>query len=264
MLKIFIYYEEQDKWVEEHSYLLSHDFAAFIDEDAQIIYLWNGPQSTRERLKKGTKALHEIINNYAENRFQVINLQKKIPSDLKSRLEKILKITKKEEEVVDYHYSHFFTIRLHSIFSIICLLLPIIALIILNSSLYWDSIGNNYIVYANDYNNWLSFTFMSLLASLIFFIPQLIMAVYEYDISIIVFSSTSIIICISLLLYLQQGIFLFQFQEQSTQSLFYIAKIDLYIFLLLVSLVILLFEIPNIIKTINFLMKYKKFIIFRL
>ena len=260
MLKIFIYYEEQDKWVEEHSHLLYHDFAAFIDEDNKVVYLWNGPRCTRERSKKGSKAIYNIIYNYTEENFQIINLKKQIPPHVKSRLDEMLEVAEKEEQKADYHYSHFSTIRLHFFLTIISLILPIITLFILNSSLFWDSVGNTYIIYAEFYSNWLSCTYIFILICFILLIPQLILAVYEYDKSIIVFSATSIIICISLLIYLQQGIFLFQFQEISTPELYYINKIDIYLFLLLISSSIMLFEIPNIIKTINFFMTYKKFI----
>jgi len=259
MLKIFIYDEKQDNWVEERSHLLYHDFAAFIDEDSKIIYLWNGPQCTKERLKKGSKALKNIINIYSKNSFQIINLKNQIPPYVKSRLNELLEVAKKEEEITDYQYSHFLTIRLHFLLSVICLILPVIALSILSSSLFWDSTGNNYIINAENYNNWLSFPYILILISFIFFIPQFIIAIYEYDKAIMVFSLTSIIICISLLLYLQQGIFLFQFQEMSTPDFYYISKFDIFIFLLLISSSIMLFEIPNIIKTINFAETYKKF-----
>ena len=260
MLKIFIYYEEKDKWVEERSHLLYHDFAAFIDEDSNTIYLWNGPRCTRERLKKGSKSLYNLINIYTESNFKIINLKKKIPSYVKSRLNELLQVTKKEEQSRDYQYSHFLTIRIHFVLSVISLILPLIVLLILGSSLFWHSLGNNYVVNAVNYNSWLSSAFILILICLMVFIPQLIIAVYEFDKSIIVFSSTSIIICISLLLYLQQGIFLFQFQEISTPTLYYINKIDIYLFLFLTSSSILLFEMPNIIKSISFLAIYKKFI----
>lgn len=260
MFKIFIYYEEQDKWVEERSHLLYHDLAVFIDEDSKVIYLWSGPKCTRERSKKGSEALNSIIETYTEKSFQVKNLNKKIPTRIKSVLKNLLEITEKEQQLQEYQYSHFITIRLHFILSIICLILPIFAILILGSSLFWDSIGTAYLINAIYYNNWLSSANIFNLVCLILFIPQLIISIYEYEKSIIVFSSISIIICISLLLFLQQGIFLFQFQEISTPNLYYINKIDLYLFLLLISSSILLFEIPNTIKTISFLRIYKKFI----
>ena len=207
MLKIFIYYEEQNKWVEERSHLLYHDFAALIDEENKVVYLWNGPQCTKERSKKGAIALYNVINNYTENNFQIITLKKKIPSNIRSRLNELLEVAKKEEQALNYQYSHFLTIRIHFLLSIITLILPLIAFFILNSSLFWNSIGNNYIINAEHYNNWISFAYIFILLSFILFIPQLIIAVYEYDKPIIVFSSTSIIICISLLSFLEQGIF---------------------------------------------------------
>ncbi|TFG16841.1 MAG: hypothetical protein EU531_05145 [Promethearchaeota archaeon] len=260
MLKVFIFYEEKNKWIEEHSHLLYHDFAAFIDEDTKLIYLWNGPKSTKERLKKGTEVLYRLIQQFAETDFQIKKLNKKIPSHIKSCLENYLEVAKKEEKIADYQYSQFFTIRIHALISIISLILPIIVFVILASSLFWDTLGNDYIISANNYNNWLLMAFILLVICLLLFIPQLIIAIYEYDKAIIVFSSISMIISISLLVYLQQGIFLFQFQESSTPTLYYITKIDIYLFLLLISSAIMLFEIPNFIKTVNFLATYKKFL----
>ncbi|MEJ2296879.1 MAG: hypothetical protein P8Y23_19195, partial [Candidatus Lokiarchaeota archaeon] len=194
----------------------------------------------------------DLINTYTDIKFQVKNYNKKSPSLIKNKLNKLLELTNKEQELSDYQYSHFITIRLHSFFSIITVILPIIVLFILGYSLFWDKIGNNYMINARNYNNWLSSASILLLICLFLFIPQLIMGAYEFDKPIIVFSSTSIIICISLLFYLQQGIFLFQFQEPSTGNLYYISETDIIIFLLLILFTILLLEIPILINTIKF------------
>jgi hypothetical protein len=260
MIKVFIYYEKENKWIEELSNILYHDFVAFIDEETKIIYLWNGPQNSKERKKKGTEALNDLINMYTDINFQVKNYNKKTPSLIKNKLNKLLELTKKEQELSGYQYSHFSTIRLHSFFSIVTVILPIIILFILGYSLFWDKIGNSYIINARNYNYWLSSASILLLICLLLFIPQLIMGAYEFDKPIIVFSSTSIIICISLLFYLQQGIFLFQFQEPSTGNLYYISETDIIIFLLLILFTILLLEIPILINTIKFFSTYKKFI----
>ena len=260
MIKIFIYYEKENKWIEERSSLLYHDFVAFIDEDTKIIYLWNGPQGTKVKRKKGTEALNDLINIYTNVKFQVINYNKKSPSHIKNKLNELLKLTKKEQELVDYQYSHFITIRLHSFLSIITVILPIIILFILGYSFFWDKIGNNFMINARNYNNWLSSASILLLICLLLFIPQLVMGAYEFDKPIIVFSSTSIIICISLLFYLQQGIFLFQFQEPSTLNVYYISETDIIIFFFLILSAILLLEIPILINTIKFFSTYRKFI----
>lgn len=260
MLKIFIYTEQQDKWVEESTHLLYHDLVAFIDKDRNIIYLWNGPKCTKDKLKKGKKSIHKLLRDFTDINFQIKKLNKDIPPHIKNRLENLLDTSKKEKELANYQYSHFFTIRLHTIISIVALILPIVSFIILSSSLFWENVGNDFLIKASNYNIWLISALIPLIISLLLFISQLIIAVYEHDTSIIIFSSTSIVLSISLLFYLQQGVFLFQFQEASTYFLYYIAKLDIYLFLLMIGLAIGLFEIPNIIKTLNFLSTYKKFI----
>jgi len=131
----------------------------------------------------------------------------------------------------------------------------------LSFSLLWESVGSSYLVYSNNYNIWLLLGKIPIFISLILFAFILTIAIYEYEITIIILSSMSIIICISLLLYLGQGIFLFQFQEGYTSVLYYIAKIDIYIFLIVTGLSIAIFEIPNFMKTISFIFTYKKFIL---
>ncbi len=260
MLKIFIYNEVQDQWVEENTHLLYHDLVAFIDKDQNVIYLWNGPKSTKDKLKKGENSIHKLLRDFTNINFQIKKLNKDFPPQVTNRLDSLLDTAKKEKELANYQYSHFFTIRIHSLISIVTLILPIITFILLGSSLFWDNIGSDFIIKASNYNTWLILAIIPLIISLFLFISQLIIAVFEYDISIIIFSSISIVLSISLLFYLQQGVFLFQFQEESTSSLYYIAKLDIYLFLLVIGLTIGLFEIPNIIKTLNFLKTYKKFI----
>ncbi|TFF90466.1 MAG: hypothetical protein EU548_02870 [Promethearchaeota archaeon] len=260
MLRIFIYHEDQDKWVEERSHLLHHDLAAFIDEDEKIIYLWNGLESTKDKLKKGRKALLHLLKVYTENSYQINTIKKKIPPHLKLYLEHLFADTKKEQKAKDYRYSHFSTIRIHFLLSLITLVLPLVALFILNSSLFWEASEYSYIISSEAYNGWWLSIFIIIMISLLLFIPQLAMSVYERDQPIMFFSITSIIICVSFLVYLQQGIFLFQFQPLSTPNLFYIAKSDIYWFVLLTISAIMLIEIPNFIKTINFLITYKQFI----
>jgi len=260
MLKTFIFFESGNKWVEEQSHLLYHDLCAFVDEDNHVIFLWNGPQSTKERLKKGTESINQILKDYPSINFVAKPLDKNAPPNIKNLLEKLLEAVKKEQEVESYQFSHLSTIRFHLVLSVILLILPIITFAILASSLLWESLGNNILISSSNYNNWLLYANILLIISLIISIPIVAIAIYEYDIPIIVFSSTSIFILILLILYLQQGIFLFQFQELSTSSLYYIAKTDLYIFLIIIGFAIALFEVPNIFNTANFLITYKKFI----
>ena len=57
MLKTYIFDEANKKWIEEPSSLLYHDLCALLDEDRNIIYVWNGQKSSQERLKVGCELL---------------------------------------------------------------------------------------------------------------------------------------------------------------------------------------------------------------
>ena len=61
MLKTYIFNEPNKRWVEENTSLLYHDLCAILDEERKIIYLWNGPKSSKERLNKGYKLLENLI-----------------------------------------------------------------------------------------------------------------------------------------------------------------------------------------------------------
>ena len=85
----------------------------------------------------------------------------------------MLKEIKQEDEREHQKFTRFITIRLYLIFLIVSLILPIISALNLGSSLFWTNIGNNFEVSADLYRNWLYFSYILIVISLISFVIKL-------------------------------------------------------------------------------------------
>ena len=260
MLRSFIFNEIKNNWIEEDEYLFYHDLCAFLDEDNKIIYLWRGPKSTKARYKKGYQLLSELISKDLQLKFQINVLAKYIPDYVKERLDKMLIAAKKQKEISKYKFSKFATIRLHLVFLIISITFPIISLLLLINYVFWPISNDNYVVSAVIYQNWLFYPKVLLVISLIMFILNMIIGLYEMEAQVIIFSLMGLIICSGVLLYLQQGIYLFLFQEGSTSTLYIIKIQDITLFYIIIFSAITIFELPNLLKLISFIRTYRKYI----
>jgi hypothetical protein len=92
------------------------------------------------------------------------------------------------------------------------------------------------------------------------FLINLIIGITEMESQVIIFSFGGLAICVGIFFYLNFDIFLFIFQDGSTLTNFLILKSDLLFFILIITLSVLIFEIPNIYKLISFLKTYRKYI----
>ena len=90
MLIAYIFDEANKKWIEEDKSLLYHDLCAILDEERNIIYLWNGPKSSQERLKKGYGLLENLMSKYPTIDFQLSILKKEVPSYIQDRIDVML------------------------------------------------------------------------------------------------------------------------------------------------------------------------------
>lgn len=259
MLRTFIFNETKKSWIEEEN-LFTHDLCAILDEENRKIYLWNGPKSSKERINKANESLVNLLSNYPNINFQLIQLKKDIPNLIQKRLNKMMEVVKKEEEIEKYEFSKFTTIRLYFIFLIFSILCPILSIINLSSSLSWAIQGENFAISSYEYNFWLNISSILIIVSLIFFILNLIIGIYEYETQVIIFSLIGLVICIGISLYLQQGIFLFLFQESPTSTIYLINKRALFSFLAINIIGVSILGIPNILKLIFFTKTYRKFI----
>ncbi len=260
MLKTYIFNEPNKSWVEENTSLLFHDLCAILDEERKIIYLWNGPKSSKERLNKGYKLLENLMSSYPHIHFQLSILKKEVPDYIQNKLESMLNEIKQEDEREYQKFTRFITIRLYLIFLIVSLILPILFALNLGSSLFWTNIGNNFKVSADIYSNWLYISYILIIISLISFVIITAIGIFESEHQAIVYSLLGVIICSGIAFYLQQGIFLFLFQDGSTASIYYIRQNDIFIFLIVIITGIMIFELPNAKKLISFMATYRKYI----
>ncbi|TFG24705.1 MAG: hypothetical protein EU532_12350 [Promethearchaeota archaeon] len=258
MLRTYIYNAINNTWIEEEHELLFHDICAILDDNFSKIYLWKGPKSTKNALEKGIKSLNELISTFHD--IEIIVLNKHVPPQIKNRLDLLLESVKREENLEKYEFTHFITIRSYFFLSLVALTLFIIYLISLWSAIYWPMSSLNFMISATTYMYWLNISKVLLVVIISFLSILFAISIYEYDVQAIVISLAGLIISISMILYLQQGIFLFLFQSGSDSLTYLIKTSDLILFLLLLSFSTLLFIFPSFIKVMFFFKTYKQFI----
>jgi len=259
MIRTYIFDDIKNNWIEENENLLLYDVSAFLDEENEKIYLWKGSKSRKEKFQKGYNSISKIVADTNKN-FHIITLKEEIPDFIKIKIEKMLENAIREEQFEKYKFSKFTTIRFYFLFLLIALILPLISIINLGSFLFWDINGNNFVIAAEDYQNWLSLSYILMIITLISFVFCLIIGIYESEDQVIIFSIIGLIICIGIVLYLQEGIFLFLFQEGFTNSTYLIKNIDLIIFFILNIIGVSILEIPNFLKILFFVKTYRKYL----
>ena len=259
VLKSYIYHDKKNNWLEIDQNLLLHDLCAFLDEKNEIIYIWNGPESNPERLEKGFDSIKNLTSNYPDTTLQLTILTEDIPSDIQKKLDEMLAgIRKKEEEV--QQFTRIVSIRSYFILSLVTISLPIISILNLYLSLFWPISDFNAEISANNYNVWLNISITLMIISLIFFALKIGVGIIEMEHEVIIYSSTGLIICFGIILYLFQGINIFLFQVGSTSSIYLISPVDLAVFLTLNLIAILIFEILDVKKFLVFYNTYRNFI----
>ncbi|MFX1354506.1 MAG: hypothetical protein ACFFGP_11125, partial [Promethearchaeota archaeon] len=253
MLRTFIYNEIKNNWIEEDEYLFFHDLCAFLDEDNKIIYLWKGPKSTKKRYRKAYHSLDELISKNKEIKIQINVLAKYIPHSIKEKLDKMLLAAKSQEEKGRLKFSKFITIRLFLAFSYLSIIFSTVSCLFLTSCLFWSRVGDNYITPSLMYHSWLFYQQMFILITLIMFVLNTIIGLYEMEPQVIVFSLIGLIICSGIFIYLQQGIFLFLFQDGSSSTLYIIKINDIISFCITLLSAIAFFALLNLFKLISIL-----------
>jgi len=259
MLRTFTFNESKSSWIEEEHQLLLHDICAVLDEEREIIYLWTGPKSSRKKFRKAFGQVKELLSNFPELKIQFLSVEDNFPEEVNLNLKTMLGTIEMEKKK-KLQLSRIITIRIYSISIIITVFLPFLLLLNLYSSLLWTEISGSYLISNLAYDDWINNSKLYILITLIFLFINIVIGVIEIENQIILFSVNGLIISIGLLLFFNQGVFLFLFQEGSTLSDYLIRSGDLIIFLLLNLATILIFETPNVYKLISFFKTYKKFI----
>ncbi len=134
MIRTFIFDENKSHWLEEEHRLLPHDICAILDEEKEMIYLWNGPKSNKEKFRKGYKQIQELISNFSNSNLQVVMAEKNFPLDIQNKVDSLLESMKMGNEKI-LKFSRFTTIRIYSISITFSILLPILMFLYLSSSL---------------------------------------------------------------------------------------------------------------------------------
>lgn len=259
MIKTFIFDENKSHWLEEENRFLSHDICAILDEDKETIYLWSGPKSKKDKFRKGYKQIRELIVNFTDLSIQIVMVKKNFPIEIQEKIDSLVESMKIGKKKV-IRFSRFTTIRIYSISLLITILLPILSFLYLSSSLAWSISNGIYQVNSTTYNSWIENSKFLIFITLILFSINIVIGIIENENQVIIFSLNGLIISIGLLLYLNQGIFLFLFQEGSTLTSYLILQTDIFIFLLVILIAMLIFEVPNLYKLISFFKTYRKFI----
>jgi hypothetical protein len=259
MLRTFIFDESKSHWIEEEHRLLSHDICAILDEEKEIIYIWSGPKGKKVKFREGYSQVKELISSFPELNIQLVMAKKNFPIEIQNKLESMLETIKLGKET-GLKFSRFTTIRIYSISLIATVILPILSFLNLTTSLSWIVSNGNFQVNSIIYDTWITNSKIITIITVILFPINTVIGIIESEHQVIIFSLSGLIISIGILLYLNQGTFLFLFQEGWTLTTYLILQKDIFIFLVLILTAILIFEIPNIFKLIAFFKTYRKFI----
>lgn len=259
MIKTFIFDENKSHWLEEEHRFLSHDICAILDEDKETIYLWSGSKSSKDKFRKGYKQIKELIANFSDLSIQIVMVKKNFPNEIQEKIDSFVESMKIGKKKV-LRFSRFTTIRIYSISILFVILLPILSFLYLSSSLTWSISNGIYQVNSTMYNSWIENSKFLIFITLILFSINIVIGIIENENQVIIFSLNGLIISIGLIFYLNQGIFLFLFQEGSTLTSYFILQTDIFIFLFVILIAMLIFEVPNLYKLISFFKTYRKFI----
>ena len=258
MLKTYVYHPSSDVWIEEEHELLFHDVCAILDDDTKKIFLWNGPKSSKYSLEKGVKSLNNLVSDFQD--FELVFLKNDMPSYIEEKINKLLEYVEQERNLEQYEFTHLISIRSYLFISLITLISIFIYLINLWSVISWPVSNVDIMIPADSYQQWLIFSRSLLLFIIIFMGILLGLSVYEYEVHSIILSIIGLIISISMIIYLQQGIFLFLFQPGSDSFTYLIKETDILFFLILLTSSTMLYLLPSTVKLIFFIKTYKEFI----
>lgn len=258
MLRTYVYNPISDAWIEEEYELLFHDVCAILDDNSKKIFLWKGPKSSKDSFEKGIKSINNLVSDFHD--FELVFLKNDIPSYIKEKLNKLLESVERERQLEQYEFTHFISIRSYLFTSLITLISIFIYLISLWSVISWPGSNGDLMIPADSYQQWLIFSRSLLIIIIIFVAILLALGVYEYEVQSIILSIIGLILGISMIVYLQQGIFLFIFQSGSDSLTYFIKRTDILFFLTLLTSSTMVYFLPSMVKLIFFIKTYKEFI----
>ena len=90
MLRTFIFDESKSHWIEEEHRLLSQDICAILDEEKEIIYLWNGPKTNKKKFRKGYNQINQLISEFPELNIRFVMTKNNFPIDVSNKINSLL------------------------------------------------------------------------------------------------------------------------------------------------------------------------------
>ncbi len=123
MLRTFTFNESKSSWIEEEHQLLLHDICAVLDEEREIIYLWTGPKSSKQKFRKAYRQIKELLSNFPELKIQFLLAEDYFPDEIHENLKTMLG-TIESEKKKKLQLTRIITIRIYSISIIITVFLP--------------------------------------------------------------------------------------------------------------------------------------------
>ena len=258
MLRAYIYNEENKVWLEEES-LLKHDLCAILDDDEKILYIWNGPKSSSELLEKGYKSIENLLSNHPNVEIQLIKLKKRIPPKIKNKIDIMLASIEGDEDIF-LQFTRRSTIRLFFLMSLSILIVSIFSLWNIFRFSNISTWTGNVVIKPDKYETWINISKILIFLCLIFFIVNVGIGILENEHQVIIFSATGLIICIGIVLYINQGVYLFLFQIRSDSSFYVIAQADINWFFFTILIAELIYLVPNFYKFIIFIIKYREYL----
>lgn len=258
MLRAYVYNDEKKVWLEEES-LLMHDLCAILDEDEKILYLWKGPKSSSALFDKSYKSLKTLSSSYSNLKIQLIKLDKKIPPNIKNKIDTMLNSLEMDDDV-SMQFTRISSIRIFFIMSLSIFILSILSL--WNFLQYFNLLNwnGNLIMNPNKYQTWINTSKMLIIICSISLIINLVIGIIENEHQAIVFSTTGIMVCLGIIIYLNQGIYIFLFQNRSSSSIYIISQSDINWFCITILLAELIYLVPYFKKFISFSKKYGSYI----
>lgn len=262
MLKTFVFYEDKKAWLEEQNLLL-HDICAILDEDSQTIYIWKGPESSEKKLNDSRALLKSVLSGFPSEFVDKIKteiLDKSAPPKIQKKIDSMLEAIRKAEQEETVKYSHLQTIKISFVLLLISVILPIMGFLNIFAALAWPAVGDAAEVMAERYNVWLFISMLMVIITLVAGIANLIMSFYENDYIVSIISLATVIGCIGLLIYYNQGIYIFLFEEASTAETYLIPYSELlwFVFLSFVGFGIMI--ALNVYLLIDFFRRYREYI----
>jgi hypothetical protein len=261
MLKIYTYNKQRNVWIQEDQVLLLHDVGAIVDEKNNILYIWKGPKAKKEKIKSAKETLDVLLSKYPIKDFNVKELvPDKLPEHIKLYLEELLDPIKTLRKSEKYKFSKLITLRAYLLLTILILGLIFLYLGILSSSLFWPIQNNTTRVSEAIYLNWVRILQITNFVIFLLLISQLVLGIFEKDPEVKLFSIVGLMISIGIMLYLNQGVFLFLFQNGNDPDIYEILFVDLLIFIIINYLVIMIIFLLSVYKLYKFIKTYREFL----